>query len=570
MNEPKPSRRSLLKGGGVLAIGAVGGAAVALGIAEGVQREEGQPYMPEEFSVPKSRKNPGFDHFVVLMGENRSFDNLLGYLYSPDDPPAGGQFEGLAFGDYSNVSADGTVVPAHKYSGATDRIMRQPDPDPGEEYPHVNTQLFGSIDDHNRGRSVGEMRAPFNVPSPARVADMSGFLLDYEADFLGRTGRAPSVRERDQIMGSFSPEMLPVTSALAREFGVYDHWFCAVPSQTFCNRSFFHASTSHGFVTNEHGGGYDKWLNAAKTPTVFNRLEEIGASWRIYFDKLQMVSFTGVIHAPVLEKYWKTDHFATMEQFEDDVASGSLPAYAFIEPRMIFNHNDFHPPVGVARESDVDGEDVYNGALSDVRAGDALVHRVYSAIRNGMAGKGSNYLNTALLITFDEHGGTYDHVVPPKAVPPVEGSGEMGFEFDRLGCRVPAILVSAHVERGSVFTHEMHHGSVAATLSERFGFEPLTARDVAATTMDRSFNRKVPRHVADWPAPSPAFVPENPEETHPAKAAPDRPLSPPAKGLLGLLLAKFGTAEEKAHPPATFADAFEILEKHGQGLFGAS
>lgn len=572
MNEPRPSRRSLLTGGGVLALGAAGGVGAAFGISELVrQREEyGQPYMPEEFGVPKPRKNPGFDHLVVLMGENRSFDNLLGYLYSPEDPPPGGMFEGLAFGDYSNIAEDGTVVSAHAYSGPTDRIMRQPDPDPGEEYPHVNTQLFGNIDSHNRGKAVSDMRTPFNAPTADQQADMSGFVLDYEADFRGRTGRAPTAKERDQIMGSFSAAMLPVTSTLAREFGVYDHWFCAVPSQTFCNRSFFHASTSHGFVTNGLGGGYDKWLNAAKTPTVFNRLEEIDASWRIYFDKLQMVSFTGVIHATVLEKYWKTDHFATMEQFEDDVETGNLPAYAFIEPRMVFNHNDFHPPVGAARESDIEGKDAYNGALSDVRAGDKLVHRVYSAIRSGMSGKGSNYLNTALLITFDEHGGTYDHVVPPKATPPIEGAGEMGFSFDRLGCRVPAILVSAHVERGSVFTHEMHHGSLAATLSERFGFEPLTARDADAPSMGDSFNREVPRHVADWPAPSAAFVPENPEETHPAKADPDRPLSPPAQGLLGLILAKYGTAEEKANPPATFADAYEILEKHGQGLFGVS
>ncbi|WP_280116160.1 alkaline phosphatase family protein [Leucobacter coleopterorum] len=140
------------------------------------------------------------------MGENRSFDNLLGHPYTPDSPPAGGSFE-------------------------------------------------------------------------------------------GREGRKPSARERDQIMGSFTPEMLPVLSTLAREFGVYDNWHAAVPSQTFCNRSFFHASTSHGFVTNLGGEGYRKWLNAAPTPTVFNRLEEAGLTWKIYFDEMQLVSFTGFIHA---------------------------------------------------------------------------------------------------------------------------------------------------------------------------------------------------------------------------------------------------------------------------------
>lgn len=569
MTEPRPSRRGLLKGGGVLAVGLAGGVGAGLGISELARRgQEGQAYIPEEFSVPKPRKTAGFDHLVVLMGENRSFDNLLGNLYTPETVAPGGAFEGLAFGSYSNRAEDGSEVAAHVYSGPTDRIMRQPDPDPGEEYPHVNTQLFGTLDPHNRGREVDEMRAPFNAPRPGSPPNMSGFVLDYEIDFEGRVGRKPSERERDQIMGSFAPEMLPVVSTLAREFGVFDHWFCAVPSQTFCNRSFFHASTSHGYVTNQGGEGYEKWLRAAPAPTVFNRLEAAGLSWRIYFDELQLVSFTGVIHAPVLEEFWKTDRFATMEQFEADAKHGDLPDYAFIEPRMVFNHNDFHPPVGVLREGQVDGEEVYDGALSDVRAGDALVHRVYSAVRTGMSEHGSNYLNTALLITFDEHGGTYDHVPPPAAVPPQQGAGEMGFEFDRLGCRVPAVLVSAHVERGSVFSQTMHHGSLAATLSDRFGLEPLTARDAKATSIAASFNRNVPRHVSDWPQPSPAFVPPNPEGVHPADADPDRPLSPPAKGLLGLLLAKYGTPQERADPPKTFASAYRTLQKYGSGLFG--
>lgn len=564
-----PSRRSLLRGGGLVAAGLVAGVGGAFAVAN-AGAETGTPYIPEEFGIPTPRKEPGFDHLVVVMGENRSFDNLLGYLYTPENPPPGGEFEGLAFGDYRNTASDGTEVPAHVYTGPTDHIMRQPDPDPGEEYPHVNTQLFGEQNAHNRGKDVADMREPFNAPEPGQTPTMSGFVVDYEADFERLKKRAPTADERAQIMGSFDPGMLPVLSTLAREFGVFDHWFCGVPSQTFCNRSFFHASTSHGFVTNQHGGGYKKWLDAAPTPTVFNRLEEAGLTWRIYFDELQMISFTGVLHAPVLEKYWKTERFATMQQFFDDVKNGNLPAYAFVEPRMIFNHNDFHPPVGHLREGEIDGQVVDNGAYSDVRAGDALVHEIYSAIRLSTAKHGSNYLNTALLITFDEHGGTYDHVPPPAATPPdFSGPGEMGFTFDRLGARVPAIFVSAHTERGSVFQGTMHHGSLAATLSERFGLEPLTRRDAGAPTLASAFNRKVPRHIADWPQTSAPYVPPNPESgPHPASAHPDRPLSPPAKGLIGLVLERYGTAEERANPPKTFAEAYEVLVTHGAGLFG--
>ena len=162
-----------------------------------------------------------------------------------------------------------------------------------------------------------------------------------------------------------------------------------------------------------------------------NRLEDAGISWRIYFDELQLVSFTGVLHAPVLEKYWRTAHFATMKQFHADVENGELPAYAFIEPRMIYNHNDFHPPFSRLRESDVDGTEVVDSAMSDVRAGEALIHEIYSAIKQSASTDGSNALNTMLLITFDEHGGCYDHVPPPAATPPDvdETAGEMGFTF---------------------------------------------------------------------------------------------------------------------------------------------
>ncbi len=558
----------MLAGGVVLGIGGK-----AAWDARGGAVDPGAPYMPEEFNAPKPRKEPGFDHLVVLMGENRSFDNLLGYLYTPEHPPAGGQkFEGLAFGDHSNTALDGTVVPAHRYHGRTDRIMSQPDPDPGEEYPHVNTQVFGEQNPHNRGKEVADMTKPFNAPKRGATPTMDGFVLDYETDFEGRRGRKPTPAERDQIMGSFDPQMLPALSTIAQEFGVFDHWFCAVPSQTFCNRSFFHASTSHGFVTNQQGGGYRKWLDAAPAPTVFNRLEEAGIGWRVYFDELQLVSFTGVLHAPVLEKFWKTERFAGMKQFHEDVKNGELPAYAFVEPRMIFDHNDFHPPVGRPESGTADGHEVEDGAYSDARAGDALVSEVYSAIRVSTSEHGSNYLNTALLITFDEHGGTYDHVAPPAARPPDDsGAGEMGFEFDRLGCRVPSIFVSAHTERGSVFSDEMHHGSLSATLCERFGLEPLTKRDDGAPTLARAFNRKRARHLADWPQTSAPYVPPNPEGgPHPAEAHPNRPLSPPANGLIGLLLARYGTREEQLHPPRNFAEAYEVLQRHGQGLFGAS
>lgn len=557
VERPSPSRRDFLRVGGW----ALGGLALAggAGIAAAT------------VSADRHRTpGPGFEHIVVLMGENRSFDNLLGHLYTPATLPDGETFEGLAFGEYRNLTPDGRAVPAHVYSGSTDDIMCSPEPDPGETYPHVNTQLFGTVAPaSNETDWRAPVRAPFNAPSGDVPPTMSGFVRDYIANYRRTTdGREPTDAETDVIMGGFSPAMLPVLSTLAREFAVFDHWHCAVPSQTYCNRSFFHASTSHGFVTNRGDGGYGKWLDAPADPTIFNRLEDAGVSWRIYFDEQQIVSLTGVLHAPVLEQYWRTGRFAYMADFFRDAADGTLPAYAFIEPRMVYNHNDFHPPFGVLRGEDVDGSAVFDSAVSDVRAGEALVASVYDAIRTANATDGSNALNTLLLITFDEHGGTYDHVPPPRATTPdaAQQPGEMGFRFDRLGVRVPTIAVSAYTRAGTVIHDEMHHAAVIATLSELHGLEPLTDRDRGARTLFSVTNLDAPRDPSTWPTVAPAYVPPLLDEDKVEELVSSaKLLTSPAKGLLGLLLAKYGHGD---HPePQTYRDAYEILVKHGQGLF---
>ena len=158
-------------GGG---IGAAVGAAVghSMGFAEG----------EEDFVPLTARQQAGFDHLVVLMGENRSFDNLLGYLYTADDLPDGETYEGLAFGDYSNTSPDGAVVAAHVYEGSTDDIMGRPNPDPGEEFPHVNTQIFDTVDPAtNAELFVESMTRPVQRAAAQRRRDDVGLrarLLD--------------------------------------------------------------------------------------------------------------------------------------------------------------------------------------------------------------------------------------------------------------------------------------------------------------------------------------------------------------------------------------------------------
>ena len=559
------SRRDFFRTAGIGLGGFAAGGAVVAGVQGAIDANRPAP----GFDPLDPRSEPGFDHVVVLMFENRSFDNILGFLYENGELPDGVTFDGLNQGSYSNTAPDGTVIAAHAYEGATDKVMRQPQPDPGEHYPHVNTQLFGIVDpDTNADLYNHELQAPYNAPSKQDVPDMSGFVKDYVVNFKElKDGTEPTADEIKVAMGGFTPEMLPVFSALAKGFAVYDAWYAGVPSQTFCNRSFFHASTSNGFVTNKDHGGYDKWIDAPPTPTVFNSLEDAGFTWRVYYDVEQMVSFTGMLHAAVLEPYWKSN-FRSMEQFHDDVRHGNLPTYSFIEPRMIFNHNDMHPPFGTLREGEYEGQEVYNSAESDVRAGEALLHSVYSSLKSAKSDSGSNAMNTAFLVTFDEHGGTYDHVPPPSAVPPTRAAprGEMDFAFDRLGCRVPAILVSAYTAPNTVIHDEMHHGALIATLNRLHALAPLTRRDETANNVFNAINLTTPRQPFEWPTTHPAFIPANPEAVpQPHEEHKHRPLSAPAQGLLGLLVAKY---EPGIELPDTYGEAFDVLVKHGKGLFG--
>ena len=217
-------------------------------------------------------RDHALDHVVVVVFENRSLDNVLGRLYGPGD---GKTFDGVIGKDLTNPipewaehGADRKVVP---YTVATD--MDSPNPDTGEEHQHTNTQLYNILNEQNRFKTAGEMTAPYNAPAPGQVPTMDGFVTDYISTLTVELGRQPTYEEYSQVMTGFTPEQLPVLSGLARGFGVFDHWFCEVPSQTFTNRSFWTAATALGFVVNEP---VPNWLAHNTAETIFNRLEEHG------------------------------------------------------------------------------------------------------------------------------------------------------------------------------------------------------------------------------------------------------------------------------------------------------
>mmetsp|Transcript_8767 Transcript_8767/g.12986 ORF Transcript_8767/g.12986 Transcript_8767/m.12986 type:complete len:589 (+) Transcript_8767:72-1838(+) len=442
------------------------------------------------------------DTFIVLMLENRSFDSIMGYLYTKEEMknnPQLANFEGVVGKNISNpvpkfAQRDGepTTVPVHPYSN-----VWGPDPDPGEIYSNVNTQLYSTVNpETNRFKDPKEMLKPYNSPYDDKDPSMKGFVEDYinhfHVEITGKEGdvsNIPSYEKYKDVMGSYTPEVVPVISKLAKEFAVFDHWHCSVPSQTFCNRSFFHAASSSGRVMNNP---YWDWaISNADAKTFYEQLDENNISWAIYYDESQVMPAELLIHMERLTPFFESN-FKTMSSFYDDIKNGTLPTYCFIEPRLLYNYNNYHPPVRIKG---------WEFLPSNVLNGEILVANVYDAIRNSP--KRDNILFT---ITFDEHGGLHDHVPPPKTVPPKENMvGQQDFKFDRLGVRVPTIMISSWTKKNSLVSNTLQHSSFISSLrKKKLNIEEdLTDRDKYAPIIpfDDVLSRDTPRTAPDYPAP---------------------------------------------------------------------
>lgn len=401
-------------------------------------------------------------NWVVVMFENRSFDNLLGHL--PHIPAEDGIRDADIVLDYPKGQ-----VRVHPSTNFTDPI-----PDPGEEYAAVNVQLFGRyLPESNAGKSPYRifpnfMDPPYNSAEPGTEPTMNGFALDFHYSGQWETGRELTDAEMQSIGGVFTPESAPVINTLAQEYAVFTHWHCDAPTCTFPNRSFFHAATSGGRLDNDIT--YDYAWNF-DFDNLFNRATEAGVTWTAYYDPSQKLPLTAINLAGARHRKMWRQHSRTMEQFHADAAAGNLPAYSWVEPKTLFGElNDYHPP-------------------TDIRAAEVFLADVYESVRNS-----PQWQSTALVIMFDEHGGCYDHVPPPATVSPDDLASPEGFAFDRLGVRVPTIIVSAWTERETVVRDLHSNTSMTRTLREALGLgAPLTKRDAWAQPALAAFNRDTPR-----------------------------------------------------------------------------
>jgi phospholipase C len=291
-------------------------------------------------------------------------------------------------------------------------------------------------------------------------------------------------------MRGFRPSALPVVSQLAQNFVLFDNWFSSMPGPTWPNRFFVHAASSGGLDNSPNGftSGTSVTIDslgfAFKNGTIFDRLTAHGKKWRVYHADAfpQVLAIKGLVGG-----FLHSDTFRSIapgagdDSFKRDLASGYDIAYTFIEPDYgllsgnFANGNSQHP-------------------VGSMVAGESFIKYVYETIR-----KSPIWQKSVLLITWDEHGGFFDHKLPPSAEPPGDGDQNRyralhprQFGFDRLGVRVPALLISPwapHGELGSKLFPSpgspdcvaFDHASIVRSVLETFGIDaPLTQRDAAS------------------------------------------------------------------------------------------
>ena len=399
-------------------------------------------------------------HVFVLMLENRAFDQMLGFSQLKGIDAVTGQptaIDGLDATRDWNAGPDGQRV---YVSSPADWAMLY---DPGHEFPDVQEQLCGA-----KG-------AYPNINN-------SGFVTNYAKVDPEHAG---------EIMKCYAPEQLPVMTTLAREFAVCDRWFSSLPGPTWPNRFFIHAASSGGLDHSPSTQNIASSLlvNGYKfdNGTIYDSLDDEGISWTIYKGD----PFPQALAISGMTLRLAEGRFRDLEDFREHVQNpGYSTSYAFIEP-------DYHVMADFVCGNSQHPKD-------DVTRGEALLKYVYESIRNS-----PHWESSVLIVTYDEHGGFYDHVPPPATVAPGDSITDpennlYNFDFTRLGVRVPALIISPFIPRGTIDHTVYDHTSALATLEHIFGLQPLTDRDTQANMLNHLFSLATPRTDAPQTLPDPA------------------------------------------------------------------
>ena len=408
------------------------------------------------------------EHVFVLMLENRSLDHMLGFSGITGKDAATGQptaVNGLT-GNESNTANGKTFT----VSQPADWTMPL---DPGHEFTDVLVQLCGP----------GAVYRPGGEYPPVNA---TGYVSSYVS-----TGGGSSPGE---IMKCYREAQLPVLNALAREFALCDGWHASMPGPTWPNRFFMMAASSGGLDHSPSVAEIGEWMTvdgfSFEHGSVFDALTRAQKSWRLYRGDRGPLSGSLPVAAGIQGiRFWDAHPYSA---FAGDVATLNYPyEFTLIEPNY----------------GDITG-DTYRGGqsqhpLDDVRYGETLIKSTYEALR-----KSPLWNTSVLIVTWDEHGGFYDHAgaVPggapaPGDRPVTSGANKFGFTFQQYGPRVPAVIVSPLIPKNLIDHRTYDHASIPATVEKLFGIPPLTQRDLHARDVTSLVSLPAPR-------PTPATLPE--------------------------------------------------------------
>ena len=399
----------------------------------------------------------GITTYVYLMMENRSYDHALG----------GRAFEGLGGDGLTTAMANPGLdaLPVASFPAPDDRntaVASVCDPDPP----------------HGRAPAI----AQFNGGA------MDGFVTEHQKAHGDLTSAV-------EPMKYMTRNNMPITWALADSYTTCDRWFCSVMGPTLPNRAYWHTGTSFGIDNNNE---ILTKFSAVPVPTIYNRLDEAGVDWAYYYGSLAVVSLLAN-PGPYQLDLGPSDGTGRIRRFGDaqlatgqffkDAAAGTLPSVVYIDPA--FGTNDDHPPVHPI-------------------LGQELIASVYTALA-----KSPQWNNILLVITYDEHGGYFDHVPPPTTVDDTLAQfGKDGFE--QMGFRVPTIVIGPYAKQNHVSSVVHDHTSALKHLQTTFGLGSLNVRVDAATDLSDCLD--LDRLARGEPAP-PAAIPAIDAEEWPINAA---------------------------------------------------
>lgn len=295
------------------------------------------------------------------------------------------------------------------------------------------------------GRQVGiypMMPSDMCVPDPPHGWDSShvqwssttnqGFLTEFQRDHGGD-------RSLTHVMSYLRRADVPVTWALADAYTTCDRYFCSVMGPTWPNRMFWHSGDSGGLKVNDFPTGGFNW------PSIYHRLDAKGVPWRYYYTDLPVLALIDTLD--------KVGRIFDVSEFYNDAMLGRLPPVTYVDPG--FGMNDDHPP--------------HHPAL-----GQQFIASIYTALATSPQWK-----NTLLVVTYDEHGGFFDHVSPPKAVSDTRAAEG----FDQLGFRVPTLIAGPYVKPGHVSSVTYDHCSVLRHIEAMFDLEPCNARTAGSSDL---------------------------------------------------------------------------------------